>query len=205
MSADRTDEADAAASAAGVTEADAAQVGAVGRIAELEAEVAELKDRLLRALAEQENFRRRAHRDRAEAVKFAASGFARDLLPTADNLRRAIESVPESAVVDETLRRLVAGVAATERGLLEALEKHHIHRIEPLGEAFEPDRHQAVFEVPEAESPAGTVVAMIQPGYLQHGRLLRPAMVGVAKESDAASAVASDDNVRGSSEGEETT
>jgi molecular chaperone GrpE len=162
----------------GSAEADPAR-----RVAELEAESADLKDRLLRALAEQENARRRAEREREEAVKFAASGIARDLLATADNLRRAIasgENVPEEAV-----RQLLTGIAATERGLLEAIGKHGIRRINPLGEPFDPDRHEAMFELTDVDRPAGTVIQVLQPGYLHYNRLLRPAMVGVAKGGDA--------------------
>jgi molecular chaperone GrpE len=158
-----------------------AETGAAARVAELHAELADCKDRLLRALAEQENARRRALRERDEAVRFAASGLARDLLVTADNLRRAIESVPEDRVADETVRRLLAGVVATERALLDALAKHGIHRIASLGERFDPDRHEAVFEVSAPERAAGTVAEVLQEGYLHHDRLLRPAMVGVAK------------------------
>jgi molecular chaperone GrpE len=158
-----------------------AQTGAAARVAELHAELADCKDRLLRALAEHENARRRALREREEAVRFAASGLARDLLATADNLRRAIESVPEEKIADETVRRLLAGVVATERALLDALAKHGIHRIASLGERFDPDRHEAVFEVTAPDRPAGTVAEVLQAGYLHHDRLLRPAMVGVAK------------------------
>jgi len=123
-----------------------AATGAAARVAEIEAELADCKDRLLRALAEQENARRRAHREREEAVRFAASGLARDLLATADNLRRAIASVPEERIVDETVRQFLTGVAATERALLEALAKHGIRRIASLGAPFDPDRHEAVFD-----------------------------------------------------------
>jgi molecular chaperone GrpE len=158
-----------------------AETDSAARVAELEAELADCKDRLLRALAEQENARRRALREREEAVRFAASGLARDLLATADNLRRAIESVPEERTADETVRRLLTGVVATERALLEALAKHGIRRIDSLGEPFDPDRHEAVFEVTDTDHPAGAVAEVLQEGYLHHDRLLRPAMVGVAK------------------------
>jgi molecular chaperone GrpE len=161
-----------------------AEADPAARVAGLEAELADCKDGLLRALAEQENARRRALREREEAVRFAAAGLARDLLATADNLRRAIESVPEEKVADETVRRLLAGVVATERALLEALAKHSIRRIASLGEPFDPDRHEAVFEVTDRARPAGTVAEVLQEGYLHHDRLLRPAMVGVAKGSE---------------------
>jgi molecular chaperone GrpE len=147
-----------------------------------EAEVVELKDRLLRALAEQENIRRRAARERNEAVRFAASNFARDLLPTLDNLRRALDSVlAQSGELDEAAAKLLAGVAAIERNLLETLGKHGISRIDRVpGETFDPHVHQAMFEVEHSSYPAGTVAQILQPGYVQHERLLRPALVGVA-------------------------
>lgn len=153
--------------------------------AEMAAELAECKDRLLRTMAEQENARRRAQRERDEAVRFATSGLARDLLPTADNLRRAIESVPEEQASREPVRQLLAGIVATERALLEALEKHGIRRIDALGEPFDPERHEAMFEVADAQRPAGIVGAVLQPGYLHHERLLRPAVVGVTRSEGA--------------------
>jgi molecular chaperone GrpE len=147
------------------------------------AEIAELKDRLLRALAEQENLRRRAAREREHAVKFAAAEVVKDLLPTVDNLHRAIESARQGEVVtEEAWRNLLAGIVATERGLLEALARHGIKPIEPARcEPFDPLHHHAIFEVEDSECPAGTVAQLIQPGYLYHDRLLRPALVGVAK------------------------
>jgi molecular chaperone GrpE len=148
-----------------------------------EAKVVELKDRLLRALAEQENIRRRAARVRDESVRFAAGNLARDLLPTLDNLRRALDSVPAELTggLDEPAVKLLAGVAATERGPLEALARYGVSRIDPVpGEAFDPRFHQAMFEVERSPYPAGTVAQILQPGYVQHERLLRPALVGVA-------------------------
>jgi molecular chaperone GrpE len=151
------------------------------RLAELEAELAENKDRLLRALAETENVRRRAQREREDALKYAVSGFAKDLLSAADNLRRALESLPESEVKDERTRSLLAGVAATERELLNVFERHGIKRIDPRGEQFDHNFHQAIFEAERPDQSSGTVVEVLQPGYVLHDRLLRPAMVGVAK------------------------
>lgn len=168
--------------------ADAAAEPADGdAVARLEAEVAELKDRLLRALADQENQRRRSAREREDAVRFAASALVKDLLPAADGIRRAIESVPgEQAAKDELMRNLLAGIAVTERILLDALEKHGIRRIEPApGEPFDPYRHHAMVEVDDTERPAGAVMQVLQPGYAYHERLLRPALVGVAKGGDA--------------------
>ena len=153
-----------------------------GRIAELEAEVAKYKDQALRALAEQENVRRRAQRDREDALKFATSGFAKDLVTVADNLRRAIDSVPDvEASSSELLKNLISGVSATERELLGAFEKHGIKKLDPMGEKFDHNFHQAIFELENTGKPAGTVVQVLQAGYTIHDRLLREAMVGVAK------------------------
>jgi molecular chaperone GrpE len=158
------------------------------RAAAPDPEVVELRDRLLRALAEQENIRRRAVRERDEAVRYAASNLGRDLLPTLDNLRRALDSVAAESVgeLGEPAVKLLAGVAAVERGLLEVLARHGISRIDPApGEAFDPHFHQAMMEVEGSSYPAGTVAQILQPGYVQHERLLRPAMVGVAAEPAA--------------------
>jgi len=151
------------------------------RSTELEAELAEYKDRLLRALAETENVRRRAQREREDASKYAIAGFAKNLLSAADNLRRALESLPESEAKDERTRSLLAGVAATERELLGVFERYGIKRIDPRGEAFDHNFHQAIFEAERPDQPSGSVVEVLQPGYVLHDRLLRPAMVGVAK------------------------
>jgi molecular chaperone GrpE len=162
---------------------DEAVLPAEERVAALEAELAEQKDRLLRALAETENTRRRAQREREDATKYAMSGFAKDLLSSADNLRRALDSLPEEKVRDELTRNLLAGVAATERELLAIFERHGIRRIDPRGERFDHNFHQAIYEVERTDEPAGTIVEVLQPGYLLHDRLLRPAMVGVAKQA----------------------
>ena len=156
----------------------------------LRAEAAELRDELLRALAETENVRRRAQREREDAGKYAISNFARDLLPVVDNLRRAIDSVPEAARADETLAGTLAGIDMTEREFLAVVERHGIKRIEPKGEKFDHNFHQAIFEVETTETPPGTVVEVMQPGYAIADRLLRPAMVGVAKAPQGAAAPA---------------
>ncbi len=166
---------------AGPIEAEAQESSPEHRVTELEAELAEHKDRLLRALAETENVRRRAQREREDASKYAIAGFAKDLLSAADNLRRALESLPESEAKDERTRSLLAGVAATERELLGVFERHGIKRIDPKGEGFDHNFHQAIFETERPDQPAGSVVEVLQPGYVLHDRLLRPAMVGVAK------------------------
>jgi molecular chaperone GrpE len=147
----------------------------------LRAEAVELRGDLLRALAETENVRRRARREREDVGKYAISNFARDLLSVADNLRRALDSVPETARADETLSGMLDGVEMTEREFLAVFERHGIRRIEPKGEKFDHNFHQAMFEVETTDEPAGTVVEVMQPGYAIAERLLRPAMVGVAR------------------------
>lgn len=162
-------------------EAEPAGAGLDERLAAVEAELSATKDKLLRALAEGENTRKRNQREREEARKYAASSFAKDMLNVADNLRRALASVVEETDWDEPMRNLLAGIAATERELLAALERHGIKRIDPLGERFDHNFHQAMFEAENTGQPAGTVVQVLQPGYIMHDRLLRPAMVAVAK------------------------
>jgi molecular chaperone GrpE len=172
---------DTASEAANNNFDEVAELSPEARAAALEAELADHKDRLLRALAETENTRRRAQREREDATKYAIAAFAKDLLSTADNLRRALESLPEAEVRDERSRSLLAGVAATERELLSVFERHGIRRIDPMGERFDHNSHQAIFEAERSDQPPGTIVEVLQPGYLLHDRLLRPAMVGVAK------------------------
>lgn len=159
------------------------------RIAELEAELAATNDRMLRLMAETENIRRRSEREREETLRYAASGLAKDLLNVADNLYRALAAVPaELRDGGDAAKNFVVGVEMTEKELLSAFEKHGIRQILPLGEKFDYEKHQAMFERENTGEPAGTVVEMMQPGYIMHDRLLRPAMVGVAKgESDDSS------------------
>ncbi len=160
---------------------------AEARIQELEADLSDLRDRSLRALADAENTRRRSERELAEARKYASSSFAKDLLNVSDNLGRALESVPEELRErDENFKSLIVGVEMVEKDLLTAFERQGIKKIEPLGEKFDHTYHQAMFEVPDSGEPAGTIVQLLQPGYVMHDRLLRPAMVAVAKgDSDA--------------------
>lgn len=149
---------------------------------DLAAENAKLKDQLLRTLAELENTRKRAEREREQTRKFGIADFARDLLSASDNLRRALDAAPENLdSLDDNLRNLVIGVEMTEKDLLAAFDKHGIRKIDPLGEAFDYNFHQAMFEVENAEHAAGTVMQVLQPGYAIADRLLRPAMVGVSK------------------------
>jgi molecular chaperone GrpE len=156
-------------------------------LAAARAEAAQYKDQLLRAMAETENTRRRAQRDREDAQKYGITNFAREVLAVADNLRRALEAIPPDTLQsDEALKTLYDGIAATERQLEAALGKQQIDRIWPEGERFDSNFHQAMFEVPESGKPAGTVVQVLQAGYKIHDRLLRPALVGVAKGGPAA-------------------
>lgn len=145
----------------------------------------ELRERLLRTMAELENTRRRGEREREETAKYAIAGFARSVLTVADNLRRAIASVPEEARESEALKPLLAGVEMTERELLRAFERHGIKAVEPLGEKFDHNFHQAMFEVESDGQPPGTVVQVMETGYVIADRLLRPAMVGIAKARPA--------------------
>ncbi len=152
------------------------------RIGALEAEVADLKDKLLRALAEAENVRRRAERDKIEISKYAVAGLAREILPVADNLRRALESMDEETrKANEAVETLVVGVEMTEREMLNAFERFHIKPIEALGQKFDHNLHEAMFETEDKEWPEGTVVQVLQTGYMLNDRLLRPAKVGVSK------------------------
>jgi molecular chaperone GrpE len=156
-------------------------------LAAARAEAAQYKDQLLRAMAETENTRRRAARDRDDAQKYGITNFAREVLAVADNLRRALEAIPADTLQsDEALKTLYDGIAATERQLEAALGKQQIQRIWPEGERFDSNFHQAMFEVPDSGKPAGTVVQVLQAGYKIHDRLLRPALVGVAKGGAAA-------------------
>ena len=149
----------------------------------MQAENAELKDRFLRAAAEMENLRRRTERDVKDARSYSISGFARDMLAVSDNLRRALEAVPqeERESGDESFKALLEGVEMTERSMQTALERHGVSKIEPEGQKFDPNFHQAMFEVPNADVPNNTVVQVVQAGYVIGERVLRPAMVGVAK------------------------
>ena len=155
---------------------------AEAKIAALEAEAAQLTDQLLRALAEAENTRRRARKEVEDTAKYAVANLAKDMLAAPDNLRRALDNIPaERRQGDALLDRLAKGVELVERDLHAILERYGITKVEPLGQPFDHNLHQALFEVPTADQPAGTVVQVLAPGYLIYDRLLRPAMVAVAK------------------------
>ena len=171
-------------------EADSGETGAPAlteeqqRIVDLEIEVAELKDRALRAMADADNARKRAARDVADSRKYGATGLARDILTVADNLGRALEAVPDlSREEDENLFNLRAGVDMTLQEMLQALERHGVKKVTPeTGERFDHNSHQAMFEVPTDELAPGAVAQVVQDGYVIHDRLLRPALVGVARK-----------------------
>lgn len=167
-------------------ESAAAQGSAADNQAALVAAAEELRDKYLRAVAEMENIRKRAERETAEARAYGITLFARDVLGVGDNLTRALEAIsPEArANADATLKALLEGVELTSRELYKALEKHGIRQIDPKGEKFNPHFHQAMFEVPDAEAAPGTVVQVMQTGYAIGDRILRPAMVAVAKEAN---------------------
>lgn len=150
---------------------------------ERQSNVGDLEDRLLRALAEQENIRARGRREMERAVQFAGSQLSADLLDTADNLQRAIGSIPQSALADTVIRRLYEGLLATERALLAAFARHGIVPTDPLGQPFDPALHEAVQIVADEGQGPGVVSAVVKPGYMHHDRLLRPAAVHVTTES----------------------
>ena len=148
----------------------------------LDRELAEMKDRLLRTLAEMENLRKRTEREVTDARLYGVASFARDVLSVADNIRRALEAVPAEALANaQAMKVLVDGVELTERELLKALEKNGVRQFTPQGEKFDPNVHQAMYEVADPSVPAGSIVQVMQPGYMIGERVLRPALVAVAK------------------------
>ena len=153
------------------------------RTAALAREVADLKDRLLRTLAEMENLRRRTEREVADSRQYAVSSFARDLLGVADNMQRALGTLNAdfSDQADPVIKSHIEGVELTERELLKVMEKHGIRKFDPQGHKFDPNLHQAMMQVPDPSVPDGTVVQVMQPGYMIGERVLRPALVGVSK------------------------
>ncbi len=153
----------------------------------LQNELESAKDQVARAMAETENTRRRARKEREDASKYAISNFAKDLLDVSDNLRRALEALPTDLLEAEPrLKNVMDGVEATERTLLKNFEKHHITKIEPLDEPFNPNFHEVMFESPVPGKPAGIIMQVLEPGYILHDRLLRPARVGVTKDDGTA-------------------
>jgi molecular chaperone GrpE len=178
-----------------------AAVSAEDMALKLEQEKAELKDKLLRALAEMENLRRRTEKEVADTRSYAVSAFARDMLSVADNLRRAIETVPsEARKEDGVLAGLIEGIELTEREFVKVLERHGVRKVDPAGEKFDPNLHQAMFEAPHDNLAKGQVHTVVQPGYAIGERVLRPALVGVSSGPQAA---ANDQNGRVASRGRE--
>ncbi|MBN9787992.1 nucleotide exchange factor GrpE [Pseudonocardia sp. TMWB2A] len=154
------------------------------RVLELEEEIAKAKQDVLYAQADTQNVRRRLEKDAQDARAYAATNFARDILSVADNLERAMEAVPESIRNDDAAKGFVAGIEATQREIISVFERNGISRIEALGQTLDPNKHQAMVEVPSADAEPGTIIHEMQKGYMIKDRLLRPALVGVAKKPD---------------------
>lgn len=163
-------------------EDDAAAEDAINPLAELQVENNALKDQMLRLAADMENLRKRTAREMQDAKAYAVTNFARDMLSVSDNLRRALDAIPTDALAEDTgLKALAEGVEMTERAMINALERHGVTQLSPEGQKFDPNFHQAIFEVPNAEVPNNTVVQVMQTGYAIGDRVLRPAMVGVSR------------------------
>ena len=174
---------DATPAAEAPTQPEAPAAAAPKPSTSLDRELAEAKDRLLRTLADMDNMRKRTEREVADARVYGISAFARDILSVADNMHRAMAALDDElrAKADESLKALLDGVELTERALINVLEKHGVAKIEPLNQKFDPNRHQAMFEVEDAGVPSGTVVQVMQAGYTIGERVLRPALVAVSK------------------------
>src|SRR5712672_3216718 len=168
----------------------------VGSVEALAKEAAESRDKMLRTLAEMENLRKRTTREVADARTYGISGFARDILDIADNLQRALDAVPAEmkATADPALKAFIEGVELTERSLLNTLEKNGVKKFDPSGEKFNPNFQQAMYEVPDTSVPSGTVVQVVQAGFMIGERVLRPALVGVSKGGAKAAPAASEQN-----------
>lgn len=152
------------------------------KVEALQGELDATKDKMLRAVADAENTKRRALKERDDASKFAVSGFSREMLPVADNLRRALDAIPDDVKSDERIANLIDGIEATERELLRAFEKNGLQKIEPLEQKFDPNFHEVMFETPMPDKAPGTIIQVMETGYTLHGRLIRPARVGVVKD-----------------------
>ena len=176
-------EAETAESAAKEPRDDAAEAAAEDSAPTAEERLADVNDQLLRSLAELENTRKRAARDRSEALKFGAMSFARDMLGVVDNLQRALKVMQELGDdMPDATRSLLEGVAATERDLLAALARHKVTPLTSMGEKFDPNLHEAMFEAPGTGQASGTIIEIVEAGYMMEERLLRPAKVGIAKD-----------------------
>ncbi len=164
------------------TAADAPELAEHDRLSDLEADLEKMRQDLLYARAETENVRRRNERELTEAHAYAATKFARDMLSVSDNLARGLAAIPAELKADDTLKGVIAGIEATGREIDTVFERHGITRIAAVGEPLDPNRHQAMVEIPDADAEPGTVVQEMQSGYMIKDRLLRPALVGVAKK-----------------------
>ena len=166
------------------------------QIAALQAELDKSKDQMMRALAEAENTRRRGLKDREDIRKYAVAEFARDLLDFSDNFGRALGAIPpELMELDERLKNVLTGIEDMETVLLKTFDKHGIKKIEPMDEQFNPNFHEVMFETPGTGKPAGTIIQIIEPGYVLHDRLLKPARVGIAKDESQSAAPEAGDNI----------
>jgi molecular chaperone GrpE len=165
------------------TAEDSPEVAEHDRIAELEQQLEEAKSKALYAAAETQNVRRRLEQELQQATSYAAAGFARDMLAIKDHLERALAAVSDELRADKTAAQFLAGIEATARELDAVFQRHGITRIKSIGEPLDPNRHQAMMEIPSDQEP-GTIVEEMQPGYVMKDRLLRPALVGVAKRTD---------------------
>ena len=152
------------------------------RLSQLERELEEVRQHVLYAQAETQNVRRRLEQEKQSAATYAATGFARDMLSVKDNLERALTAIPEDLRADERMKGLIAGIEATGRELETVFQRNGITRIEAMGQKLDPNRHQAMVEIPSEEAEPGTIVQEMQSGYMIKDRLLRPALVGVAKQ-----------------------
>jgi molecular chaperone GrpE len=174
-------DADAPVAAAEANETGAAAAdAAAARIVDLEKQLADMKDRALREMADAENTRRRAQKEREETSKYAVTNFAKEMLGVSDSFRRALDSVPGENL-NPAVKNLIAGIEATERQLQATFDRFGIKKMEPVGQVFDPNLHQVMMEVDSADHPPGTVVKVLQAGYMIHDRLLREALVAVAK------------------------
>ncbi|HLL58852.1 MAG TPA: nucleotide exchange factor GrpE [Allosphingosinicella sp.] len=164
------------------TAADAPELKEHDRLAEIEQQLADAKQQTLYAQAETQNVRRRLEQEKLAATAYAVTGFARDMLAVKDNFDRALAAMPEELREDERIKALIAGIEATGRELANVFQRNGITRIEAMGEPLDPNRHQAMVEIPSEEAEPGTIVQEMQAGYMIKDRLLRPALVGVAKK-----------------------
>src|ERR1700741_3638309 len=167
-----------------------------GSVEAFQREAVDARDKMLRTLAEMENLRKRTAREVSDARTYGISGFARDVLDIADNLQRALDAVPAEAkaAADPGLKALIEGVELTERSLLNTLEKNGVRKFDPTGEKFDPNFQQAMYEVPDPSVPSGTVVQVVQAGFMIGDRILRPALVGVSKGGARAAPAAANGN-----------